>query len=166
MYSRIAEVRPPCRIRRDLGTDAFKLPAANIFQVLALRSCCGGLVEINRNLITLPNLGANLPRHGHTIFDAHAFDGNKGNHVRCAHARMRSPVNVQIDQFGRLAHAAYRRFLKRLALAHQRDHAAVMVGVHLAIEQVHAVHLHGRNNGVHLGFIAAFREIGYTFDQC
>ena len=79
---------------------------------------------------------------------------------------MRSPVNVQIDQFGRLAHAANRRFLNRLALAHQRDHAAVMVGVHLAIKQVHAVHLHGRNNGVHLSFIAAFREIGYTFDQC
>ncbi len=79
---------------------------------------------------------------------------------------MRSLVNVQIDQFGRLAHAANRRFLNRLALAHQRDHAAVMVSVHLAIKQVHAVHLHGRNNGGHFIFIAALREIGYAFDQC
>src|ERR1700740_3678245 len=43
MYSCIAEVRLPGRIGRDLGTDAFELPAANGFQVVPLRSCCGGL---------------------------------------------------------------------------------------------------------------------------
>ena len=127
---------------------------------------CGGLVEIHRNLIALPDLGADVARHGDTILDARALDRNEGNHVGRTHARMRALVSVQIDQLGGLAHATNRRFLNRLALPHQRDHAAVMVGVHLAIEQVHAVHPHGRNNGVHLGFIAALGEIGYTFNQC
>jgi hypothetical protein len=40
-----------------------------------------------------------------------------------------------------------------------------VVGVHLAIEQVDAGHLHGVDDGVNFGFIAAFGEIRDTFDE-
>ena len=72
---------------------------------------------------------------------------------------------VQIDQLGRLAHAANRGLLDRLPLPHQRDDAAVVIGVHLAIEQEDAVHLHGLDDGVDFGLVAAFRKIGNTFDK-
>ncbi len=74
-------------------------------------------------------------------------------------------MHRQVNQLRRFAHAAYRRFLNRLALPHQRDHAAVMVGIHLAVEQVHAIHFHGIDDGIDLGFVPAFRKIGNTFHK-
>ena len=91
--------------------------------------------------------------------------GMKRHHVRRAHARMRSLVLRQVDQLRRLAHSANGGFLNRLPLSDQGDHAAVMVGVHLAIEQINAVHLHGVDDGIHLRLIAAFGKIGNTLNQ-
>ena len=56
-------------------------------------------------------------------------------------------------------------FLNGFALADQRDDAAVVVGVHFAIEQIDAGHFHGVDDGVNFGFIAAFGEIRNTFDE-
>jgi hypothetical protein len=36
--------------------------------------------------------------------------------------------------------------------------------VHLAVKQIDASNLHGFDDGVDFGFVAAFREIGYAFD--
>jgi len=71
----------------------------------------------------------------------------------------------QIDQFGSLPHAANGGFLNGFALANQSDDAAVVVGVHFAVEQVDAGHLHGVDDGVNFGFIASFREVRNTFDE-
>ena len=97
-----------------------------------------------------------MPRHGHAIFNGHAVNRNERHHIGRPHPRMRSLMHSQVNQLRRLAHPANRRFLNRLALAHQRDHAAVVVGIHLAVEQVHAVHLHGVDDGIHFGLITAF----------
>ncbi len=78
---------------------------------------------------------------------------------------MRAGVSRQVNQFGSLAHAADRRFLNGLALADQCDDAAVVVGIHLAVKQVDARHLHGVDYGVNFGFIAAFGKIGNAFDE-
>ena len=71
----------------------------------------------------------------------------------------------EVDQFGGFADAANGGFLDRLAFADQGDDAAVVVGIHFAVEQVDAGHLHGVDDGVNFGFIAAFGEIGNAFDE-
>ena len=90
--------------------------------------------------------------------------GMNGNHVGRAHARMRALMPGQVDQLRRLAHAANGRFLNGFALADQRDHAAVVVGIHLAVEQIDAGHLHGFDDGIDLGRVAAFGKIGNAFN--
>jgi len=106
-----------------------------------------------------------MPRHGHAIFNRHAINRNKRHHIRRPHPRMRPLMHIQINQFRGLAHPANRRFLNLLPLAHQCNHAPVMVRVHLAVQQVDAVHLHGVNNCINFGLVTAFREVRNAFDE-
>ena len=71
----------------------------------------------------------------------------------------------EVDQLRGLADAANGGFLDGVALADQRDHAAIVVGIHFAIEKKDAGNLHGFDDGVDLGRIPAFRKIGNTFNQ-
>ena len=103
--------------------------------------------------------------HGDAIFDADAFNRNERYDIRRAHPRVRTPVLVEINEFCRSSHAPDRRFLNSFALSHKSDHAAVVVGVHLAIQHVNAIHFHGLDDRVYFGLIAAFRKIGDTLDQ-
>ena len=153
------------RVGYDVRANAFELSAPDVFQVLPLGRGCRRFVEVNRDLISLPDLFAHVPRHGHTVFNGHAIDRNEGHDVRRTHAGMRSLVPVQVDQLCRLADAANRGLLDRFPLPHQSDDAAVVIGVHLAIKQEDAVHLHGLDDGVDFGFVTAFRKIGNTLNQ-
>jgi len=78
---------------------------------------------------------------------------------------MRAGVLREVDQLGRFADAANGGFLNSLAFADEGDDAAVVVGVHLAVEEVDAGDLHCCNDGVDFGGVAAFRKIGNTFDK-
>src|ERR1700722_6476753 len=98
MYPRFSEVRLARRVGCDVGPDALKLPSPNVLQILSLRRSGGRLVEINRDLITLPNLLPNVPRHGHTIFDSDAVNGNERHNVGRAHPRMCALMFGQVDQ--------------------------------------------------------------------
>ena len=163
MHPRLAKIRLARRIGRNLRPDTLELPAADVLQILPLWGGCRRFVQINWNLISLPDLRAHLPRHGHAIFDGHAFNRNERHHVGRPHPRMRSLMNIQINQLRGLAHTANRRLLDRFAFAHQRDHAAVVIVVHLAIQQIHAIHLHGFDDAVYLRLIAPFRKVGNAF---
>ena len=165
MHARLAEVRLALRLRGDLVADALELAAADIFQILPLRRRRGGLVKIDRNLVAAGDLRAHVLGHGHAIFNRHPVDGNEGNDVGGAHARMRAGVLRQVDQLGGLADAANRRLGDGLPLADERDDAAIVVGVHLPVEQIHAGNLHGFDNGIDFGRVAAFREIGHAFNE-
>ncbi len=79
---------------------------------------------------------------------------------------MRPGVPGQVDEFRSFADAANHGLLHLRGIANQRDDAAVVVGIHLAVEEVDAVQLHGLEDGIDLGLIAAFGEVGYTFDEC
>src|SRR5207244_12875103 len=147
------------------GTHALTLAATDHVQILSHRDCRGRLVQINRNLVALPNLLANMPRHGHTIFDRHPLNGNKRHHVRRAHPRMRSLMHVQINQLRRFANATDGGLLDWLTLADQRDDATIVVGIHLAIEQIDAVYLHGVNDRINLRFVAPLGKIWDTLHQ-
>ena len=128
MHARLAEVRTAGGVGRDLGADAFKLAAANVLQALTLGSSRGGLVQINRNLVALPNLFANMVRHGDAVLHGDAVDGDEWDDVGGPHARMRARVYIQVDQLGGLSHPANGGFLNGLALTHQgEDRSSVRV---------------------------------------
>jgi hypothetical protein len=78
---------------------------------------------------------------------------------------MRALVPLKVDQFGGFAGAANRGFLNGLAVTGERDDAAVVIGIHLSVEQIDAGQLHGFDDGIDLGRIAALREVRYTFNQ-
>ncbi len=111
----------------------------------------GGFVEVDRNLEALPDFRADVAGHGDAIFNRHAVDGDEGNHIGRAHAGVRALVPREVDQLGGFAYAANRGFLNGFPLAHQRDDAAVVVGVHLPVEEIDAGNLHGFDDGVDLG---------------
>ena len=76
---------------------------------------------------------------------------------------MGSLVLAEIDQLGGFAYPADGSFLDGVAVANDSDDAAVVVGVHFAIQQVDAVDFHGIDDGVDFGFVASFREVGDAF---
>ena len=78
---------------------------------------------------------------------------------------MRALVQIEVDQLGGFADAANRRLLNRFALPRDGDHAAIVVGVHLAIEQIDAGNLHRFDNRLDLGRIAAFGKVGNAFNE-
>ena len=98
MDSRFADIRATRRIRRDFGANAFELPSAYVFQCLPLRNFRRRFVQVNRNLIAVPDLFANIIGHGDTIIDCYPFNGDERNYVSGSHARMRSDMIIQIDQ--------------------------------------------------------------------
>jgi hypothetical protein len=51
-------------------------------------------------------------------------------------------------------------------ISDERYDTAVVVGVHLAVEQEDARDLHRFNDCVNFGLIAAFGKVWDTFDQC
>ena len=158
----LAKVRLARRIRRDLRSNPLKLTAPNVLQILSLRRCRRRFVQINRNLITLPDLFSHTPRHPDAIFNGHTVNRNEGHHIGRAHSRMRPLVHIQVDQLRGSPHSANRRLLNRVSLTHQRDHAAVVVRVHLAIQQVNTINLHRGDNGVNLSPVASLRKIRHT----
>src|SRR5256885_6502591 len=144
----------------DFFPEPLELPAADIFQVDAIRARCGGLVKKYRYVVTRPDFFSNPPRQGYAIFYACAFDGNEWHYVGGPDARMRSRVLRQVDQFRSLADTQERRFTHAVRLPRERNHATIVVGIHLAIQDIHARHAaHGGNDGVHFGRVAPFREI-------
>ncbi len=78
---------------------------------------------------------------------------------------MSALMDVQVDQLRGSAHAADGGLGNRFAVADEGDDAAVMVGVHFAVEQIHARDLHGIDDGVDLCGIATFREVGNTLNK-
>src|SRR5205814_9272815 len=82
-----------------------------------------------------------------------------------AHPRRRDPMHVRAHQLRRVASATDGGLLDWPTLADQSNDTAIVVRIRLAVEQIDAVELHGRDDGIQLRPITAFRKIGDTFDQ-
>ena len=106
-----------------------------------------------------------MARHGDAVFNSDAIDRDKWHDIGCAHARVRALMLGEIDQLRGLAYAANGGFLNGLALADQRNHAAVVVGIHLAVEKIDAGDFHGFDNGIDFGRVTAFGKIRNAFDK-
>src|ERR1700759_662464 len=79
---------------------------------------------------------------------------------------MRARVLGEIDQLSGFSDTAYRSLSHIDRIAHKGNDAAVVIGVHLAVEEIDSVHLHGFDDGVDATFVASFGEVRYTFDEC
>src|SRR6202040_2594513 len=100
VYAAVAEVGLARGIGRYIGTNAFELAAANVLQVLTLRSGRGGFIEINRDLEALRDLSSHMACHGDAVFNGDTVNWNKGHNVGSAHARVRALMFGEIDQLG------------------------------------------------------------------
>ena len=79
---------------------------------------------------------------------------------------MRSLVLVEVDESRGRAYAAQRGLHHLRVRAHERDHAAVVRGVALAVEHFHQIHaVDGGHYLIHHRRSPAFREIGHALDQ-
>ncbi len=144
----------------------FELSSADIFQVGPFRPARRRFVKINRNPVPLPDFLASSPRQRHAIFQRNPFDRNKGHYVSSANARVRPAVFRQIDQLQSFAHAQQGRLGNRVRITRQRNHAAVMIRVHLAIKYVHPGHFaHRRDNRIHLRRVAPLGKIRHALNQ-
>ena len=92
-------------------------------------------------------------------------DRHKRDDVRRPHARMLAPLNVEVDQFGSDLHHPEHGLEKRLPLADQADHAAIVVGIALDVENGHSRHLPRRSYDPFdpLG-LASLRKIRHTLE--
>jgi hypothetical protein len=106
-----------------------------------------------------------VTRNSNTILERDAFDGDKRDYVGGADAGMRSPVLRKIDYFCCLAHTANGRFRDGISVSDERHYAAVMISVHLFVEQIDTFNLHRREDGLDFVAIASFRKIGNTFHE-
>ncbi len=79
---------------------------------------------------------------------------------------MRARVLRQVDELGSFPDATNHSFFHPHGIADQGDDTAIVVGVHLAVEKVDAVHLHSFENGVDFSFVAAFGKVRNAFDEC
>jgi hypothetical protein len=102
--------------------------------------------------------------HLNAIFYGYAFDWNEWDDVGGAHAGMCALMLRKIDYLSGLADTAQYGFHDGLAVTDQRDDAAVVIGIHLAIEEIDAVHFHSFNDCIDFGFVAAFGKIGNALD--
>ena len=165
MHARFAKIGLARGVGRYFGTDPFELTAANILKVLAFGRGCGGFVKIDRDVEAFRDLGSDVARHGNAVFNSHPIDRNKWHDIGCSHARVRTLMLGQIDQLRGLPYPANGGFLNGFTLADQGDDRAVMVRIHLAVEEIDAWDLHGFDNGIDFGRVAAFREIRNAFDK-
>ena len=126
----------------------------------------GRFVEVHGNLVALPDLLTGAAGDRDTILDGHAFDRNERDDIGSAESRVRARVLGEVDQLGGLTNAPNRSFGNVNRIADQGDDAAVVISVHLAIEEIDSVHLHGFDNGVDASLVAPFGEVRDTFDDC
>ena len=165
MHAQFSKVRAARGIGGNLVANPLELPAPDVFQIRALGRGRRGFVQVHGDLEALPDLLAYMTRHSDAVFDRDAVDRDERHNVGSTHARMGALVLGQIDEFGGFADPANGRFLDGLTLADKRDHAAVVVGVHLSIQEIDAVDFHGVDDGVDFGLVAAFGEIRNAFHQ-
>ncbi len=151
-------------VGRNVGANAFELTAANIFQILPFGRGSGSFIEINRNLKALCDLGSNVARHGYAVLDGDAVNRDERDDIGRAHARVRALMLGEVDQFGGFAYSSDGGFLNGFALADEGYHTTVVVGIHLAVEEIDPGNFHGFDNGIDFGRVAAFGKIRNTFD--
>ena len=129
MQAGTAQVRTPCSLFTNCIAQSLELPASHVVEVGAIRTRCGGFVEVNRNAEAAPYLQPCLAREHYALFKLDAGDRYERNDIRCPDAGMQSLLGSQVDELDGLSHAAHSRFKHGVGFAGDGHNAAVVVGV-------------------------------------
>jgi len=121
-----------------------------------------GLVEERRHAKALPNLSSSPMRQSGAGFERNARDRHEGKHIQNAHARMHPFVLTDAKQFKRFLRQLKRCFEHKFRRPRECKHAAVMVSIGRAIEQLNS--LYRVSQRIQNTDVAAFRDIGNTLD--
>ena len=137
MHPRLADVRAPRGVGPDGVPDAFELSRAHPRQILPLRQPSCLAVQIDGDLQLLPHLGAEAGGEIDRLRGGGVAQGHEGDHVGGAHPWMLALMAGEVYERRRHPHHPQHRIHERRPLTDERDHAAVVVGVLLDVEQRH-----------------------------
>src|SRR3989338_8860657 len=166
MKPRLADIRSAGRISRNDRLQFLKTPTPNGCEVFPIWEQRGGFVEINRNLIAVPQLLSGAMGDGDTIRQSYPLQGNERDHVSGADARVFAAVAVEIDERHGLTVRAHRRLFNAAGRSHKGDYRAVVVRVHVSVQEMNPCDTSNHpGNPFHLQRITAFAEVGYALDQ-
>ncbi len=166
MAHRIAAIRLALGCGSHLFKQGFKLAAANVLEVHAVGPPGGRFIVVDRDLQLAPDPLAQTLGELYAVLQRHSLDRDERHNVRGADARVRAPMHREIDERNRRFHAAESGFGNGRGRAHEGQHAAIVVGIRLAVEQYHLGHGHDAlHESVDFGCVAAFGEIGNTLNE-
>ncbi len=114
------------------------MAAADVLEIHAAGPARGRLVEIDGNLEAPPDLFAHAAGDADTFLESDALDGDKRDDIGGSDARMHAAMAIEVDQLDGLANRADGGLADGLGRAGQGQHGAVVVGVHLLVQQHHA----------------------------
>jgi hypothetical protein len=142
------------------------LSATHVFKVYAVRSRGRGFVEKYRDAMASPYFIADSTGERDAIVERDSFDGNKRNNISRANSRMRALMDGQVNEFSGLAYTEQRGFRNGIRVASEGHDAAIVIGVHFAVKDVHAGYAaHGGNNRFNLCGIASFGKVRNALNQ-
>ena len=160
-----ANVRAAGRFAQHRVAQTFKLAAADFFEQGAVRTGGGGFVEIDGNLMALPDFVARLTGEERALLEGDAANGDKGDDVGGADAGMDAFLGSEVDELGGASGGANGGFDNGGGRAGDGDDGPIVVGVEGIVEEERAVNIHGGDDGFdHLG-PSALGEIGNAFDE-
>ena len=150
----------------DVGRQGCVGQLADVFEAEALGAQGGGFVEIYGDAEFVPDAAAGLMRESGAVIESEPADGNEGDDVGCAEARVNAGVAREVDEFGCGANGREGCRADGLGRAREGHDRAVVVGVRSDVEELDAG---GGGDGASDARdddgIAAFGEIRHAFDN-
>ncbi len=116
------------------------MSAAQVFQVLALRTAGSFLIKIYRDPQLFSHSASKSLRYLDAFLHAAARDRHKWHHVCGADAWVFPPVLIQVDQLRRLRDRAEGGFFNLPRWTAESQHCAVVVQVGVLVQQADCLH--------------------------
>jgi hypothetical protein len=125
-----------------------------------------GFVEINGERETPGGFFADLAGNGDAFLQRHVANRDERDNVCGANSRMGAGMAIQVDQFCGLSNGTQCPFSDLFFFPYKRDDGTMMVSIHLNVHDEESRDRLDRNYDlIEDRPIAAFTEIGHTFDD-
>ena len=111
----------------DLLSHTLELTLADLSEVLTMRSCSALFIEEDGYTDALADLLADLLRELDSFLHLHVADGDKGDNVDSAHTWVLTLVLSHVDHLDSDLDSGEDRLADSLRLAHNGNHATVVI---------------------------------------
>ena len=166
VQARGAEIRLPVRVRLDIDLEAFVFAAPHVREGAPVGPGCGRLVQVDGDVEFVRDPLADGARQGDAILHRHARDRDERKDIEGAHTRMLAAMRVHVDPLDRRGRSSKCRFGHRPPVSDERDHGAVVVRVHLDVQDPRSGD--GRDRGperIDDVLAPAFRKVRHALDD-